>query len=471
MYRKMLIATLMLGIGMVGFSKTKKDEIKYVNRKEAAKTLAINKQKELLDKMQLCLKNDNEKFNKVPNSDSVKQFLYQDDLVESVLKAKSHSLKHVYDELCKSNKPTDLVYEGLSVGDIEYDKNEEKEIRKGKNPIDSTKLIVPVAFQVHTVAKGNVSDVRYKVTFIWKVKVEEKFENVEGKKVRYFAPKNKLELVSSIAKPIKFLASEQKSMKKAAQDAIVEWYANLPQTLSKQYVEQSLTSIEAMSVSYDEIKMDLPKSKEFTVKDVPAITINIDPYQFIDDDKKSLYTNPVASMTIAPTFKVTVDNTFKNAEVVVSYDKEIHKPITDSAKVERNRMANANVMTFLNQLSEYVSSHDTEQKASIKNMFNTTGSDVEVSYLPKYGNEKIKKESAQKYLSLLKGSALNFTLDNDIEVVDLNWDSLIYTVSQRYQSKTYNDYTQKRIHLVYDADKKTYLINKIEVVPNSTKTE
>lgn len=471
MYRRMLIATLMLGIGMVGFSKTEKDEIKYVNRKEAAKTLAINKQKELLDNMRNRLKGDGKK--KIPNSKSVQQFLYQDDLVESVLKVKSHSLKDVYDKLCeKSNMPTELIYEGLRVDNIEYGKKEKRKKGEIQIQIDSTMFIVPVSFQVHTVAKGNVSDVRYKVTFTWKVEVEEKFEKVEGKKVRYFAPKNKPELVSSIVKPIKFLASEQKSMKKAAQDAIVEWYANLPQTLSKQYVEQSLTSIETMSVSYDEIKMDLPKSKEFTAKDVPAITINIDPYQFIDDDKKFLYTNPVASMTIAPVFNVTVDNTFKNAEVVVSYDKEIiHKPITDSAKVERNRMANANVMTFLNQLSEYVSSHDTEQKASIQNMFNTTGSDVEVSYLPKYGNEKIKKESAQKYLSLLKGSALNFTLDNDIEVVDSNWDSLIYTVSQRYQSKTYNDYTQKRIHLVYDADKKTYLINKIEVVPNSTKTE
>lgn len=471
MYRRMLIATLMLGIGMVGFSKTEKDEIKYVNRKEAAKTLAINNQKELLDNMRNRLKGDGKK--KIPNSKSVQQFLYQDDLVESVLKVKSHSLKDVYDKLCeKSNMPTELIYEGLRVDNIEYGKKEKRKKGEIQIQIDSTMFIVPVSFQVHTVAKGNVSDVRYKVTFTWKVEVEEKFENVEGKKVRYFAPKNKPELVSSIAKPIKYLASEQKSMKKAAQDAIVEWYANLPQTLSKQYVEQSLTSIETMSVSYDEIKMDLPKSKEFTMKDVPTITINIDPYQFIDDDKKFLYTNPVASMTIAPVFNVTVDNTFKNAEVVVSYDKEIiHKPITDSAKVERNRMANANVMAFLNQLSEYVSSHDTEQKASIKNMFNTIGSDVEVSYLPKYGNEKIKKESAQKYLSLLKGAALNFTLDNDIEVVDLNWDSLIYTVSQRYQSKTYNDYTQKRIHLVYDADKKTYLINKIEVVPNSTKTE
>lgn len=103
-------------------------------------------------------------------------------------------------------------------------------------------------------------------------------------------------------------------------------------------------------------------------------------------------------------------------------------------------------------------------------MFETTESDIEVSHLPKRGSEKIKKESAQKYLSLLKGSSLNLLVDN-VEIVNPNWDSLIYTVNQEYQSKSYSDYTQKRVYLTYDAARGTYVINKIEVVPNSTKIE
>ncbi len=100
-------------------------------------------------------------------------------------------------------------------------------------------------------------------------------------------------------------------------------------------------------------------------------------------------------------------------------------------------------------------------------MFDTAENDVEVSYLPKRGSVKIKKEFAQKYLSLLKSSSLSLSIDN-IEVVNLNWDSLIYIVSQEYRSKTCSDFTQKRIYLTYDSTKGTYVINKIEVVPNNT---
>lgn len=58
MYRKVLITALMLGIGVAGFSRT--NEIENVNPKDLAKTVAEKSQKELLDKMQLRLKDRNE---------------------------------------------------------------------------------------------------------------------------------------------------------------------------------------------------------------------------------------------------------------------------------------------------------------------------------------------------------------------------------------------------------------------------
>ncbi len=472
MYRKVLITALMLSIGMVGFSKT--EEIKSVNPKELAKTVAENSQKELLGKMQHRLKERNEKFNLKfgKNKTEGQQFLYQENLIDSVLKAKSHLLTDVYEKLCeKSNMPTDLVYERININNIAYKTFQ----KKGMEKVDSTTLIVPVSFQAHTVAKDGVSDVKYAVTFKWEVKVKEETEktNVDGKKKNVivgYVQNGAPTLISSVASPIQFLTSDKEDMKNAAQKAIIEWYANLPKTLDKQYAEQSVTAIETKHVTSDSIKMELPKRTTFTITDVPKIRVCIDPYQFIDKKDRLLYTNPVAQMVIAPTFNVSVDDTFKKADISVSYVVDTVKPITDSVKLERSKSADTFIKELAKQLSTYVSTRDTEQKAYIENMFDTTESTVEVSYLPKYGTEKIKTESAQKYLSLLKGSSLNWDVDN-LEVVNPNWDSVIYTVNQEYQSKTYSDYTLKRIYLIYDSTKSAYLINKIEVIPNSTKIE
>lgn len=462
----------MLSVGMVGFSKTEK--IKNVNPKELAKTVVENSQKELLDKMQRRLKDRNEKpvkFDKMKAEEQ--QFLYQENLIDSVLKAKSHLLKDVYKRLCEeSNMPTDLVYEGINISNIAY-----KTFQKtGIERIDSTTLVVPVSFQAHTVAKDGISDVKYAITFKWEVKVKTETEKtiVDGKKTARivgYVQNGTPTLVASVANPIKYLTSDKNDMKAAAQNAIVEWYANLPQTLDKQYAEQSVSAIKSMNVSANDIVFSLPESQSFTITDVPTIKVDIDPYQFISDEDKPLYTEPAAYIIVAPVFNVTVDGSFKNADLSVSYVvKDIVKPIADKEKELRRSTANAVITEFAKQLSTYVSSREAEQKVQIENMFETTESDIEVSHLPKRGSEKIKKESAQKYLSLLKGSSLNL-LVNNVEIVNPNWDSLIYTVNQEYQSKSYSDYTQKRVYLTYDATKGTYVINKIEVVPNSTKIE
>ena len=473
MYRKVLITTLMLGICVAGFSQT--NEVKNANPKELAKTVAENSQKELLDKMQRRLKDRNEpsvKFDK--KMIEAQQFLYQESLIDSVLKAKSHLLKDVFGKLCdKSNMPTDLVYEGININNIAY---KLFETGKKQGQVDSTTLVVPVSFQAHSVAKDGISDVKYAITFNWEVKVKAETEKtvIDGKKTTQivgYVQNGTPTLVASVANPIKYLTSDKNDMKAAAQNAIIEWYAHLPQTLDKQYSEQSVSTIEAMNVSANDIVFNLPESQSFTITDIPTIKVDIDPYQFISDEDKPLYTEPAAYIIVAPVFNVTVDDSFKNADLSVSYVvKDIIKPIADKEKELRRSYANAVVAEFAKQLSTYVSSRDAEQKVQIENMFETTESDIEVSHLPKRGSEKIKKESAQKYLSLLKGSSLNLLVDN-VEIVNPNWDSLIYTVNQEYQSKSYSDYTQKRVYLTYDATKGTYVINKIEVVPNSTKIE
>ena len=93
-------------------------------------------------------------------------------------------------------------------------------------------VLVPVSFQTRTIAKDSVSDVRYNVTFTYKVNKKEK-----------------VSFVSSSVKKIDFLDSEKKEMLDAAKKAIVEWYANLSQTLDKQYSEQSITEIQPIEIT------------------------------------------------------------------------------------------------------------------------------------------------------------------------------------------------------------------------------
>lgn len=468
MYRKVLITALMLSLGMVGFSKTEKNKpkkIENVNPKELAKTVAENAQKALLNDMQLQLKDGKpDMMSKLKHMTEQQQFLYQENLIDSVLKAKSHLLEDVLSKLCnKSNRPTNLIYKGINTCDIDIT-YKKFETGKKQGQVDSTTLIVPVSFQAHTIAKNGISDVKYDVTFTWKVKVKAQTEN---QKIVGYIQDGYPTLVASVAEPIPFLTSDKKNMKKAAQEAIIKWYANLPQTLDKQYAEQS--TIKPMNVSADGITMDdLPQSQNFTITEVPTIKVNIDPYQFISDDAK-LYTNPEAYIVVAPTFDVSVDDSFKKAEISVSYElKDTIKPVADEYKKLRRSAADSVITEFAKQLSTYVTSRDNEQKASIENMFGAAENEIEVSYLPKRGKERRKKESAQKYLSLLKGSSLKL-VRNNLEVVNPNWDSLVYIVTQEYRSKTYSDYTQKRIYLIYDFAKGTYVINKIEVVPNSTR--
>lgn len=473
MYRNVLITVLMIGVSTVGFSQT--NESKNVDPKVLVKTVVENSQKDLLDKMQHRLKNRNVKIDLPTGFEKAEaqQFLYQDDLIDSVLKAKSHILKDVFVKLCdKSNMPTMLVYDGINIGDIAY---KTFETGKKQGQTDSTTFVVPVSFQAQTVAKDGVSDVKYAITFNWEVKVKAKTEKtvVNGKKTKVvvgYVQDGSSKLITSVANPIKFLTSDRENMRKTAQRKIIEWYANLPQTLDKQYAEQAVTAIKAMNVYPD---IDLPKNQNFTVTEAPTIKVEIDPYRVLQEsDDKRLYTNPTAYIIIAPIFNVSVDNSFKNADLTVPsyFIKDTIRPIQDGEKTLRRSVAKAVVTELDKQLSTYVSSRDAEQKTHIENMFDTTDRDIiEVSHLSKNGSENIKKESVRKYLSLLKGSALTWAWnDDDVELEDSNWGSVIYTVNQEYQSKIYSDYTQKRIYLTYDSTKGTYLIDKIKVVPNST---
>lgn len=445
MLKKLFITSLLVGASVLGFAQDPSAETK-----ASAKTVVENSQKAMLEKMSLKLKGGKEKV-KFPNKFISQQFLFQENLIDTILAAKSHGLKDVFEKLCsKNNVPTEFTFEGINVGSINYKIYSEG---KKQGQADTNVVIVPISFQTHTIAKDNVSDVKYKVTIKWEVKGE------------------KATPVSSSAEPINYLTSERMAMLNAAKAKIIEWYANLPQTLDKQYSEQSISELQPVTVTADDIKADLPAGQNFTINNVTDVVINIDPYQFISESDKNLYTNPSASLTITPSFIVTVDDSFKNADIKVEYSaKEPVKPTSDKEKVARRDAAESTISKLAQELSSYVSVRNAEQKERVENLFNSKESNIEVSYLRQNGTERINTKTADKYLSLLKGSSLNF-IDHSIELQDPNWETLVVVVNQDFKSKTYSDYTQKKVYLTYDDENKTYIIDKIEVVPNSTKKQ
>lgn len=471
MVKKFFIASILLGVCLIGYAQTTTS----TNNDVIAllKSSAINHQETWLDNMTQALKGSSVSVD-LPRGNNMQQFLYQEELIDSLLikniSDDSHSLKRVFAALKKSTDSTEFNYEEIEIGSIEYKKVEGPKSVK----IDSNSFIVSVNFLTHSVVGNNVSDVKNEVVVTWDIKTVKtvKTVKVEGKKEKTTEYSiRKISPVSSVVKPISFLLSERKDMRNAAKDKIIEWYENLPQTLDKQYSEQSISEIQPVTVTADDIKADLPAGQIFTINNVKDVVINIDPYQFISESDKNLYTNPSASLTITPSFIVTVDDSFKKADIRVEYSaKEPVKPTTDSVKIERRKAAESTISKLAQELSSYVSVRNAEQKERVENLFNSKESNIEVSYLRQNGTERINTKTADKYLSLLRGSSLNF-IEHSIELQDPNWETLVVVVNQDFKSKTYSDYTQKKVFLTYDNENKTYIIDKIEVVPNSTKKQ
>lgn len=456
MKRMTLVIILMMMVGTSVFAQT--DEF------DLAKTAAQEKQEELLSNMKSKLENPKEykqlKTDLTINGNEKQQFLYEENKIASLLKIRSHALKDVFKELTKSkaNKndhfPTQFNYGEQIVGTPYFKTN--------KDGVDSLIIIVPISFQTHTVTKNSISNVKYDVTLEWAVKIKEKRDK-EGK---FTYTINNTQLNSSKATPIEYLNSEKISMLETAKKHIVEWYANLPNTLNDKYVQMSIDDLKPMKIDQKDVQKDgLPNSKNFEISAVPEIRIKIDPYQYIEDSEKLLYTDPVSYMILRPKFNIIIDNTLKGIDnITVEYiEKDIIKPIKDTEKEARRDKAREAIETLGDRLSNYVANRNDETKSDVENLFVSENVEVEVSYLFKNGLEKRNRKSVRKYLSLLKGVSLTISLKN-IEVNDSNWDSIVCTVNQQYRSVTYNDDTIKKIYFDFDQSKDQYMVSKIEVV-------
>ena len=91
---------------------------------------------------------------------------------------------------------------------------------------------------------------------------------------------------------------------------------------------------------------------------------------------------------------------------------------------------------------------------------------VEVSNVAA-GEEKIYARTVSQYLTRLKTASMKIELGRP--VVGPALESIIYPVSQQFESAAYSDYTEKEIHLLYDHEVAGYVIDKVLVVKGSTR--
>lgn len=461
MKRITLVTILMMMVGISALAQTDKFDL--------AKTAAQEKQEELLSNMKLKLENPKEykqlKADLTIKGNEKQQFLYEESKIDSLLKIRSHALNDVFKKLTvnKANKnvhfPTLFNYGGQIVGTPYFKTN--------KDDVDSLTIIVPISFQTHTITKNSISNVKYEVTLEWVVKIKEKRDE-EGK-FKYTI--NSTKLNSSKATPIEYLTSDKVSMLETAKKYIVEWYANLPNTLNDKYVQMSINDIIPMKIDLKDVQKDrLPNSKNFEISSVPKIRIKIDPYQYIEDSEKLLYTDPVSYMVLRPKFNISIDNTLKGIDnITVEYiEKDIVKPIKDTEKDARRDKAKEAIEILNNRLSNYVADKNGETKSMVETLFVDEKVEVEVSYMFKNGTERRNKKPVKKYLSLLKGLTLTMDLEN-IEVSDPNWNSIVCTVKQQYRGVAYSDETIKKIYFNFNQSKGQYMVSKIEVVSTQIK--
>lgn len=455
MYKKILSCAVMLGMAIAGYATADQ-------RTELAKNAAKEQAQILLNGMQAQLKEgkgakiEGEKakvdFGKAKEC---AQFLYDTSKIGENLgltEEKDQTLNKVFKELRK-NIPNEFKYESITIGDVTYKVDK-------KERIDSNECTVPVTFQAHTIAKDGASDVKYTIVSQWRVKPE------YVKKKGTFEIDGTPELISVEVNTLDLLNSDKAKMQQLAKESIEKWYANLPQTLDKKYASQAIKAVNP--VNNANVKLGVPNSRNFTVTNVPQVTIDIDPNQFIASEEAVRYTNPNAQLKITPKFNVTINNALNAVEKLdVTYTVETIKPLADQEKAARHQKANAVVTDFAGKLASYIETPSKEAKAELEAMFVAPDKEVGVSFMPKYGKEQLKDVPAKRYLSRVKGTSININL-NGIEVEGDNWESVAYPFSQEYSSKTYNDYTEKKIYLTYDTEKGTYLIEKIEVLPNTT---
>lgn len=334
---------------------------------------------------------------------------------------------------------------------------------------------VPVSFENRNeVSKKDstvthLTDVKYLTTLVWEIDAKTKRN-----------PKTKLLYLDCSAKvlscevdPIPYLNLEEEKIQSIAENAIKDWYKNLPDNLDVDKLKESNSLIEVGKVeSVDSVEVDGNMDFEnltYTWRG-KRVQIDIDPDPFITKGEEYLYESPSATAEFIPVFSVQITNepySLKDKPEVKYEDVEIVYPLTKKEKQDRKDKAGKFIKEYTNKLAEYASAEKSERAAlrtELEAMF-ADGAIVEVSYFPKGGNDRKIKREVGKYLTLLKDADMTATDPKCVEVDTNNVVSIIYSYTQSFEGKKYSDEVDKVVKMEYQDDR--WVITGITIAGNT----
>lgn len=490
MNKKNLIVALLISVSLNGFSKELFDSESAAI--EAAKLEVVNQVNEkFLSRMQQELKSEKGKGIKPDFGEIGKsmQFLCQESKIAELYKngkenKNASQLKEIFNKLKdKAVRPSDFTFTNLKVGQAETEDL--------GNEVSYT---FPISFEAQTLTPAIGNKAKYIVTFNYKGSLKKKKENpiVNGKKdkkaekiVVGYEINKKAEFENSSVNVKSIFDSESAYMKQKVAEKIAAWYKDVPSNLDAKYSKYITKNKGVKPVDGNDIELK-QNGKIFTAIGRP---VEIDFVPEIDESSLYLYTDPIATISITPSFNIEFgdDLTTIVSQNVVTKDK-IKEATTDNEKVQYYEAARKTINDFRNSLSEYVADNSKERREKIMVMFTDSKNDeVAVSHRSKFNNKEIiNQRKADKYLNLLSGKNLSFEtidyidsnkaslLNAEHPELNLSYDPNLYTIMfdviQRYDGNNYKDKTRKII-VMKKQDNNSYLIEKVMVIPNSTTIE
>lgn len=487
MKKKFFIVALLISVSLNGFSKELFDSESAAI--EAVKSEVINQVNEkLLSRMQQELKSEKGKGIKPDFGEIGKsmQFLCQESKIAELYKNGKENknalqLKEIFNKLKdKAIRPSDFTFTNLKVGQAETEDL--------GNEVSYT---FSISFEAQTQTPTIGNKAKYVVAFNYKGSLKKKKENptVNGKKdkkaekiVVGYEINKKAEFENSSVSVKSIFDSESAYMKQKVAERIAAWYNDIPSNLDAKYSKYITGNkgIKPVNVNGIEIKQN---GKNFTAT---GKSVEIDYVPEIDESSLYLYTDPIATISITPSFNIEFGDDLATivSQNVVTKDN-IKEATTDSEKVQHYETARKALNDFSNSLSEYVADNKKEGREKIMIMFTDAKNDeVAVSHRSKFNNkENINQRKADQYLKLLSGKNLTFEsidyidsskaslLNVEYPELNLSYDPNLYTIMfdviQIYDGNNYKDKTRKII-VMKNQDDNTYQIDKILVVPNST---
>lgn len=305
------------------------------------------------------------------------------------------------------------------------------------------------------------SNVKYRVDVVWSVKVKDKLKEGDSYKIA------EIKLISCEAKAVSYFPSDERLAKANAQKAIKAWYAN------------ELPKLNLNEIIKDGKDWELVESPELRVeKNVSGTYPNYscEGHKFVVQtdwsteltDSLHLYESTIATRRLVPVFTYSVSKDGK--EILSVSNWQIDKPqppYTSSEKSELCKSADCVFDAFVADLQKFAG--DPSDDSTLLMLFDPTAS-YAVSYKYASGKEKMKTYSShknlKKYLKLLSTKKATLTIKKiDTPKWTTDMRSVVYTIEQIFDSKSYKDKTIKKIKLNRD-EQGQYIIT--EVVVDST---